>query len=62
MPEVLVTSLYKGYIRRNLGTYWKKTANFNKFFVFKDVEPPLIFGTMIKITAWVYHKKLGVRR
>jgi hypothetical protein len=46
MPEVLVTSLYNGYIRRNLGTYWKKTTNFNQFFVFNDFEP-LKCGTII---------------
>jgi len=57
MPEVLVTSLYNGQIRRTLGIYWKKTTNFNNFFVFRDSDPP-IFGAINKITTWKITKEL----
>lgn len=39
MPEVLVTSLYSGYIRRSLGIYCKRIAIFMASFVFKGIGP-----------------------
>lgn len=39
MPEVVVTSLKRGMIRRILGTYWMKIKVFNKSFVIAETEP-----------------------